>query len=819
MSVMRLFTIQRKTVFLSALCMTTILSSYPSFHNGALAASTHRHQASGSPNAASKPAVVARKHKAPTSMEASGEGEAIKVSIRRRAAAGHVLVTRAAIERLSPGMNPMAALNQSPGINFQSADALGASTWGTQIYMHGFAQKDVGVTLDDMPLGEMTYRNYNGVNPTLAVAPENVAGIDVSQSAGAEEVAASNNLGGSLAYRSIDPAHKLGASIQQGFGSYSMYHTYTRIDSGDLNATGTRFYVSYLRNDQQKWKGAGQQFSQQATAKLIQPIAQKSALSAYFNYYDMHSYEYQDLSPEVIQKLGYKVDNYYNGKASGYLAAVNASKGIYPKGFEKLSDPLDASYYDGPTNEHGFMGYLKSDLTLTDQLKWVTTAYGHADMQKTGWNSPYFASPNGSPLSEIVKQPSFRRFGILSKMSYDIARNHIGLGVWYENNSYQSSMWAYEQPNVVNGQIVGGLPNNLGRLRNPFAEIFNQNYNSNTFTAFVNDTYRPIQNLALHFGFKSILSTQRVGDGYLSTAYYGTSGGGITSGESLTTAKAFLPHIGVDYRFLKNHEIFIDISENARTYMESGFKLSASPFAVTQAAYNLSRNSIRPEKDWTYAIGYRYSDRLMDASVYAYRTNYFNRLQQITSGSLLNPVSAVANVGSITMNGVDAQFVIRPIHNLSISNSVSYNHAVYDQNITQQGVAYHTKNQQVVNYPRFMYKANLAYDWRSLSFYIEGNYIGHRNYDYSGQIHAPSYWLANLGLQWHVKKPSDDGSRLGGFVKGLTVAFNLNNITNQYYIATMGENGNPLDSASGYSFQSMILGMPRTAFGSIKADF
>lgn len=116
-------------------------------------------------------------------------------------------------------------------------------------------------------------------------------------------------------------------------------------------------------------------------------------------------------------------------------------------------------------------------------------------------------------------------------------------------------------------------------------------------------------------------------------------------------------------------------------------------------------------------------------------------------------------------------------------------------------------------------QANLAYDWRSLSFYIEGNYIGHRNYDYSGQSHAPSYWLANLGLQWHVKKPSDGGARLGGIVKGLTVAFNLNNITNQYYVATMGENGNPLDSASGYSFQSMILGMPRTAFGSIKADF
>ncbi|WP_099349036.1 TonB-dependent receptor [Acetobacter aceti] len=809
---------KKKIAFPFSLLVTTIVSYEPPLSSQAVARAVGKNSNTASAaQAKSSVSATHRKH-ATTATQAKGT-EALSVSVRRRSPPAHILVSKASIERLAPGMNPLAALNQSPGINFQSADAQGTSTWSTQIFMHGFSQSDLGITLDDMPLGEITYRNYNGVNPTIATAPENVAGIDVSQSAGAEEVAASNNLGGSLAYRTIDPAHKLGASVQQGFGSYSNYHTYVRVDSGDLNSTGTRFYVSYVRNDQQKWKGFGEQFSQQASAKLIQPIAENSSLSTYFNYYDLHSYEYQDMSPEILQKLGNKIDNYYNGKASGYLAAVNAAKGIYPSGYNKLSDPEDASYYDSPTNEHGFMGYVKSDLALTDRLKWVTTAYGHADLQQTGWTSPYFSSPNGSPLSELMKEPSFRRFGILSKLTYDIARNHIGMGVWYENNSYQSPMYAYQQPSVVNGQIMGNLVNPLQHQSNPFAEIFNQNYNSNTFTAFVNDTYRPIQNLALHFGFKSLLSTQRVGDGYLSTAYYGTSAGDITSGESLTTAKAFLPHIGVDYRFLKNHEIFIDISENARNYMESGYKLSASPFAVTQAAYDASRGSIRPEKDWTYAIGYRYSDRLMDASVYAYRTNFFNRLQQITSGPVINPVSAVANVGSVTMNGVDVQFVIRPVRNLSISNSISYNHAVYDNNITQQGTIYRTKGQQVVNYPRFMYKANLAYDWRSLSFYIEGNYLSHRNYDYSGELHAPGYWLANLGLQWHVKKPADHSPPLGGFVKGLTLAFNLNNITNQTYIATMGENGNPLDSSSGYSYQSMLLGMPRTAFGSIKADF
>nr|WP_228120163.1 MULTISPECIES: TonB-dependent receptor [Gluconobacter] len=53
--------------------------------------------------------------------------------------------------------------------------------------------------------------------------------------------------------------------------------------------------------------------------------------------------------------------------------------------------------------------------------------------------------------------------------------------------------------------------------------------------------------------------------------------------------------------------MYFDISENTRTYAESGYKLSNSPFAVSQTAYDDTKSSIRPETAWTYAIGYRYT--------------------------------------------------------------------------------------------------------------------------------------------------------------------------------------------------------------------
>ncbi|WP_244192063.1 TonB-dependent receptor [Komagataeibacter sucrofermentans] len=756
----------------------------------------------------------------------SHANESLAVSAHRTVRGAHMLVSKKIMEAAPPGTNPMAALNTMAGVNFQSADAQGVSTYSSQFFMHGFQQQEIGMTLDGMPLGEMSYRNYNGLNPVLAVSSENVQGIDVSQSAGAESVAATNNLGGSLAYTSSDPKHKLGGSINQGFGSFDTFHTYARVDSGDLNKTGTRFYASYMRNDQQRWKGYGEQFYQQVNAKLVQPIGQSSSVSAYFDWSDLHELEYQDMSPDIIDHLGPNSDDFYNGRASGYLTAYNAAlatqtkgkSGGYPAGYNKLSDPTDASYYEGATNENDIIGYLKADLALTNSVRWTTTAYGHGESQQTTFTTPYVGSPNGSPLSELVKQPSIRRFGVISQVTYDVAHNHIGGGVWYENNDYQSPMYQYAEPNVVNGVIQGSPLNPLGHFKNPFAEIFNQNYNTNTFTAFVQDTYRPIRNLALHFGFKSVLNTTRVGDGYLNQSYYGNIGN-ITSGESQTVAKPFLPHIGVDWTFLKHHELFIDISENVHTYAQSGFKLSNSPFAVTQDAYNNSRNSIRPETAWTYAIGYRYHDKLLNASVYAYRTNFNNRLQQISSGPAVNPVSSVSNVGGVTMNGVDAALTITPLRNLAITNSISYNHAVYDNNMTDSDGTHLTRGQQVVNYPRFMYKARLAYDWRALSFYIDGNYVGQRNYSYDGDYRVPGYWLSNLGLQWHVKKTTDTGPRLGGFLRGLTLSFNLTNLTNTRYIATMGENGNPMTGSSAYTDQSMLIGTPRMAFGAIKADF
>ncbi len=47
-----------------------------------------------------------------------------------------------------------------------------------------------------------------------------------------------------------------------------------------------------------------------------------------------------------------------------------------------------------------------------------------------------------------------------------------------------------------------------------------------------------------------------------------------------------------------------------------------------QAAHLASKNALTPETDWNYEAGYRYNRSAVSGSLYAYHTQFSNRLQQ-----------------------------------------------------------------------------------------------------------------------------------------------------------------------------------------------
>lgn len=760
-------------------------------------AATHKHHKQ-TPSAAvnkAKPASMTAAPQAVAGGIRAAAPEGLSVVGRHRSTGAQTYVSALAFQKAIPGTSVLKILDQLPGIFVTTDDAQGLDTGGIAIFMHGFSQNQLGFTLDGIPLGEPVYRNYNGLNTVEAISSENVGHMDVTQGAGALSMPSTNSLGGGLQIYSADPLDKMGGQVSQTFGSNATYHTFIRFDSGQLNHSGTKFFVSYMRNDTQMWAGSGDQFLQQVNAKLVQPINDRSKMSVFFDWSNLAQFNYQDISLNYINTLGYRVANYYPNYKAAYLAA----QGTFTHGENLTNDPEDVSFYAGTTQTTDYLGGVNLNLQLNDRLHWDSVIYGHGQIAATQFSDPYLASPNGAPLAEIVKRPEIHRFGFTSALTYTIARNAIHTGIWYENNQYISPMYAYSDPILTPGMAP---PDPLRNFTNPFAELFGQDYNTNTFLYYLEDTYRPVKGLSLHAGFKSLISSTRVSETANVPSYTGTDK--IAGGVGLTSAEAFLPHLSADWHFLRNHEVFVDVSKNMRAYPECGYHLCASPFAVSQEAFDSVRHSIRPETDWTYQVGYRFNSRHFIASATLFHVDFFNRLGSTYSGSVINPQLTVANLGSVSMNGVDADMTIIPIDNLRIFNSFSFNRAVYDNNVNISGVNYDIRNKLVVDTPEFMYKTAADYTWHNADVHFDANYIGRRPFSYTNDVFVSPYWLATTGVNYtfHDVRP----------LQKLTVSFNVGNLFNSKYISLMGA------SMSGDS-ETLQAAAPRQFFGSIKAAF
>src|ERR1035441_7487186 len=143
----------------------------------------------------------------------------------------------------APGTSPIKSIAQLPSVNFQTADPYGSYEWAVRISIRGFNQNQLGFTLDDLPLGDMSYGNWNGLHISRAITDENIGRIVLSQGTGSLETASTSNLGGTIQFYSADPSDKRSISVNQSMGSFNAYRTFARFESGTLPGN-TKFYLS-----------------------------------------------------------------------------------------------------------------------------------------------------------------------------------------------------------------------------------------------------------------------------------------------------------------------------------------------------------------------------------------------------------------------------------------------------------------------------------------------------------------------------------------------------------------------------------------------
>ncbi|WP_151199835.1 TonB-dependent receptor family protein [Kozakia baliensis] len=724
-------------------------------------------------------------------------------------------VTRKTMDNFVAGTSPIQILAlTTPGVNFGSDDAFGLDSVANTLYIRGFNQTQIGVSLDGIPMGGQGFHNWNGLGVDQMEIQENISGMTMSQGAGALDTPSAQTLGGALTFSSSDPLDKAGGRVSQTFGSYKAFRTFARADSGVLNETGTKFYASYARTAQDLWKGYGDQQEHQANFKLVQPVGDRGKITAVFDYSDFIQYNYLGLTKNMWEKMGRNATYLKPSYALSKQYAGYAQNGGVPPGLEGVltNDEIGDYAYDGTQSQRNYLSAITGEFKIFPNVTSKTIAYAHVTNGDYSGSNPFLVSPTSQvPMVNETGHPDVRRLGFTQNFNITAGKNDINTGIWYENDTFNYPMRMYEDG-------VNEAHNSKSAFKASEATTwYSDSFNTNTFQFYLQDTYHIIRGMTVSAGFKSLLQTTHGGTSYDATealAAWNTYYSHPASG-SLTAANAFLPHFNFDYHFLHNHEIYFDIAENMRAY-DYGQQSSAgtawgalgTSSNAAQSVFNASKKSLRPERTWNYIVGYRFNSEYISASADFYHTDYYNRLAAITSGSTSNVYGAFVNVGRETMNGADAMAVVRPIRNMEITNSFSWNDAEYqDTHLPYDGGSLNIKGKHQVYYPKFMYKANLAYHWGRASFNFNATYTSARPMTYMNDVHIPAYWTSNLNASYNFGKV--------GFAQNIKADFGITNLFNRNYIG--GVYG--AASVMGDDNANLYVAAPREFFGTISAQF
>jgi Outer membrane receptor proteins, mostly Fe transport len=712
-------------------------------------------------------------------------------------------VTKNEMALQEPGASPFQTVATLPGVNFQSADPFGAYEWSTRISVRGFNQNQLGFTLDGVPLGDMSYGNYNGLHISRAIATENIAKSELAQGTGALGTASTSNLGGTLAFYSLDPAKTWGITASTSYGSDDAVHEYIRLESGEL-ASGTRGYVSYSFEQADKWKGVGLHKQQQVNGKLVQDIGDAATITGFLNYSVRRENDYQDFSLDMLNRLGPDWDNISGdwAKAVAVAKAYQAGTAL-PAPFATVDD----AYYNAAGLRNDVLGGVSADWTITSGLSLKVTGYGHNNTGRGLWWTPYVPTsafiPGGAPISVRTTEYAISRYGVTSSLTWDVADHEIEAGVWYENNNFHQARRYYALAADGSGVTSLQFP------KNPMATQWAFAFNTTTLVFHLQDTWKITEALKLNFGFK----TQDVNNGahfladQVTEPFKSSLSATQFTGGKIKTDVGFLPQAGVNYRIDDQNEVFADYSKNQRAFVSAA---TSGPFSTTQPGFEAIKGSLKPETSQTIEAGYRYNSDIVQAVIAGYYVMFKNRqlATQAGTGIVGNPLT-LSNVGSVTSKGIETAATWHFWDKAWLSGSYAFNDSTYDDD-TLDGtgaIIMHTKDKTTTDAPKHILNAALNYDDGALFGNLDLSYMSKRYFTYENDQSVGGRTLVSLtaGYRLHADNLLD----------GLELQVNVENLFDERYVSTIGSNG---FGASGDN-QTLLPGAPRSVFVSLKKSF
>ena len=710
------------------------------------------------------------------------------------------------IVTLTPGTNPLKAIEKLPSVNFQSADPFGNYEWSQRITIRSFNQNQLGFTFDGIPLGDMSYGNHNGLHITRAISSENIGSVRVSQGAGSIGTQATNALGGTVESFSVDPADVMGGQGNLTYGSNETWRGFARLALGSRD--GIRALVSYGYGSTDKYKGTGTQDQHMGNAKLIVPIGDVT-LDGWLSYSDRREQDYQDMSMGMINRLGYDWDNTYPdyARAIDYASRYNdvdvrsnsggspfpdgrfdysganvATGQVYPGNVNSADD----AYYDAAGLRKDWLGAVGISAPIGEVASVKLKGYYHNNKGVGLWATPYVPSPNGVPMSMRTTEYQMDRIGVFGSVDFALGIQNFTVGGWYENNKFNQARRFY----AFTSRTEPGL-SFRDYPTNPFATQWAFDFTTDTIQYHVQDKI-DLGMVTINLGWKGFQVTNKAEAVVQATFPEG----------KIKARDWFQPHAGIALELSPQAELFGGFTQATRAFASA---TTTGPFSTNQAGFDAIKNSLKPEQSDTWEAGLRYHDSRFNGVIGAYLVNFRNRLLAVQVGSAIqgNP-SALQNVGNVRSFGFEAAGDLKLGGGFGVYGSYSYTDATYRNDVLNgNGVLVAAiAGKTVVDSPKHMLRGEINYEREGAFGRIGANYMSRRYYTYTNDQSVPERVIVDASIGYR-------------FTDKLELQLNATNLLDERYVGTIGSGGFG-NSGDG---QTLLVGAPAQFFATVKAGF
>jgi hypothetical protein len=753
-------------------------------------------------------------------IEAAAGAPVAVVEVTTRKTRSSVEMNKSDMQKILPGINPLKALQTLPGVSFQTADPWGNNEQNLSLFIHGFSGPQLGYTMDGVPLGDQQYGNYNGLSPQRAVISENVGSVILSSGAGDLSTASTSNLGGTIETFSAAPLASRNLAVQQTVGSYKTSRTYLRYDTGNFGE-GNSAYISAVHHEQKAWDFQGRQGGDQINAKYVNQSS-LGKLTLFVDYSD----KIEPNEDSTVRSATEKYQPYT--RPFMYPNFQQAVSYLSPTGATPAAEGNNYRNYYSDAQRTDYLTYAKFDMNLGESTTWSNQVYYHNDdgvgvvagpigvAGLPGLFAVYFPGQNlkqvfgNSGYATRTTEYTINRNGWLSTLNTEFGDHKLQAGLWLEHN--RSS--AYRRWYALD---VNNPSSPYDRPANPLITQYGSEIDNKVAQIHLQDEWHVRPDLALQAGFKSSL---QFADGQFPVQ---PAKGAIANGSlalpvgEIITKKWFLPQAGARWDITSQDQMFVNVQKNMRQFVTYGGG-GASPWSLaSQQAFDLFRDTAKPETSVTYEAGLRSNHQLnlgaitaIDGQINLYHVNFKDRLLQISPTPVISSIIGgnplLANVGSVKTDGIDLSGTLHFGRSFSFYNALSYNHSTYQDNYMNGKDTVATAGKSVPGSPEWMDKFVATATVADTEFQLIGDYVGKRYATYTNDLHVASYFLMSLGVSG--KLPFLDG----GLIKNARYRLNVSNL------ADRKGDLNVVVGAASATYNTFPIA-PRQGFLTLMADF